>query len=267
MHLQYLVLLIANRFVFQICRQSLSWNFCQKRLYLVASGLALLCIITNAKGRSQILVTLQANDFTTKTKILTSPYCTLQCGSNIVWFDSTWCRYIGWSVVAQLKKRFIVSKCLKEDCQEVVWKKATPFNTSHNRLVLLWFCKQDQSVVLQSCRNFTVTFLGELCPHSLCAHEPKFWRSYITYYFREPQQAVLELCQLWLENVQAYIIFSLKDLRDLFRLEASELDSSVTQKQLHDLHAHQRQSSSLLTSHLKDLEQLPGFIGIFKHSV
>lgn len=77
----------------------------------------------------------------------------------------------------------------------------------------------------------------------------------------------LELCQFWLENVQAYIIFSLKDLKALFRLEASELDSSVTQKQLHDLHAHQRQSSSLLTSHLKDLEHLPGSVGTFKHSI
>ena len=52
-----------------------------------------------------------------------------------------------------------------------------------------------------------------------------------------------------------------QDLRDLFRLEPSELDRCVTQAQLHAQHAHQRSESNELAAHLRFLETLPGFLG------
>ena len=53
----------------------------------------------------------------------------------------------------------------------------------------------------------------------------------------------------------------MQDLRDLFRVEPEELRSSITQKQLHELHGGQRKSSAALEQVLSDLQSLPGFAG------
>lgn len=52
-----------------------------------------------------------------------------------------------------------------------------------------------------------------------------------------------------------------QDLRDLFRVVPEELKRSVTQAQLHALHAHQRTASPALTHHMAFMESLPAYAG------
>lgn len=52
-----------------------------------------------------------------------------------------------------------------------------------------------------------------------------------------------------------------QDLRDLFRMEPEELLESTTQKQLHELHAAERNVTSELAEHLQLLQTLPCYAG------
>jgi hypothetical protein len=52
-----------------------------------------------------------------------------------------------------------------------------------------------------------------------------------------------------------------QDLRDLFRLEASECESSRTQRELHGMHAHQRRETPALREHLQFLRTLDCYAG------
>ena len=56
--------------------------------------------------------------------------------------------------------------------------------------------------------------------------------------------------------------FALSDLRDLFSVTPEGLNSSQTQRQLHDLHADQRQHGPGLTRHLEWLQSVEGFAGV-----
>ncbi len=57
------------------------------------------------------------------------------------------------------------------------------------------------------------------------------------------------------------LLAGLQDLRDLFRIEPEELLSSTTQKQLHDLHATERNVTTQLAEHLELLQTLPCYAG------
>jgi hypothetical protein len=52
-----------------------------------------------------------------------------------------------------------------------------------------------------------------------------------------------------------------QELRDLFRVEAAELEASATRAQLQRQHAHQRRHSPELCAHLRLLEALPEYAG------
>ena len=52
-----------------------------------------------------------------------------------------------------------------------------------------------------------------------------------------------------------------QDLRDLFRVVPSELESSETQHTLHQLHSHQRKATPYVQDHLRFLETLPRYAG------
>ena len=53
----------------------------------------------------------------------------------------------------------------------------------------------------------------------------------------------------------------MQDLRDLFRVTAAELESSETQRTLHQLHSQQRKASASLNAHLQFLRTLPRYAG------
>ncbi|KAG1675299.1 hypothetical protein FOA52_015973 [Chlamydomonas sp. UWO 241] len=61
--------------------------------------------------------------------------------------------------------------------------------------------------------------------------------------------------------------FALSDLRDLFTVKEESLLSSDTQRQLHTLHAAQRQQSEELGKHLAWLRNLDGFAGVSDHDL
>lgn len=69
------------------------------------------------------------------------------------------------------------------------------------------------------------------------------------------------------EDGEQFRYFSAAELRDMFRLDPMEAVESATQKQLHALHAHQRQSTPELEAHLKFLQTLDGFAGVSDHDL
>ena len=69
------------------------------------------------------------------------------------------------------------------------------------------------------------------------------------------------------EDGEQFRYFSAAELRDMFRLDPTEAVESATQRQLHALHAHQRQSTPELETHLKFLETLEGFAGVSDHDL
>lgn len=66
----------------------------------------------------------------------------------------------------------------------------------------------------------------------------------------------------WVIQASQILYAWVQDLRDLFRVVASELDSSETQRTLHQLHAHQRIQSDPLNQHLHFLQTLPRYAGL-----
>lgn len=58
--------------------------------------------------------------------------------------------------------------------------------------------------------------------------------------------------------------FNQQDMRDLFRLDPAEAESSVTARQLNEEHAGQRQAGPALAEHLEFLAVLEGFRGVFR---
>ncbi len=51
------------------------------------------------------------------------------------------------------------------------------------------------------------------------------------------------------------------ELRDLFTVSKNDLASSQTQRQLSELHAHQREATDELKAHLLWLQSIDGFAG------
>ncbi|GAX75462.1 hypothetical protein CEUSTIGMA_g2905.t1 [Chlamydomonas eustigma] len=61
--------------------------------------------------------------------------------------------------------------------------------------------------------------------------------------------------------------FAMQELRDLFTVTPEGLASSETKRQLHELHADQRQHSASLSAHMKWLNSVEGFSGVSDHDL
>lgn len=75
------------------------------------------------------------------------------------------------------------------------------------------------------------------------------------------------LSRTGMQDGEQFRYFSAAELRDMFRLDPVEAVESSTQKQLHALHAKQRQSTPELENHLQFLTSLEGFSGISDHDL
>jgi hypothetical protein len=75
------------------------------------------------------------------------------------------------------------------------------------------------------------------------------------------------LSRTGMQDGEQFRYFSAAELRDMFRLDPIEAVESSTQKQLHALHAQQRQSTPELENHLQFLTSLEGFSGISDHDL
>ena len=75
------------------------------------------------------------------------------------------------------------------------------------------------------------------------------------------------LSRTGMQEGEQFRYFSAAELRDMFRLDPSEAQHSATQRQLHDLHARQRESTPEVDAHLKFLETLEGFAGVSDHDL
>jgi SNF2 family DNA or RNA helicase len=75
------------------------------------------------------------------------------------------------------------------------------------------------------------------------------------------------LSRTGMQDGEQFRYFSAAELRDMFRLDPVEAVESSTQKQLHALHAKQRQSTPELDDHLNFLTTLEGFSGISDHDL
>lgn len=55
--------------------------------------------------------------------------------------------------------------------------------------------------------------------------------------------------------------FATHELRDLFTVDDRELVESQTQRQLHELHSHERRTDESLEGHLRSLRSISNFAG------
>lgn len=69
------------------------------------------------------------------------------------------------------------------------------------------------------------------------------------------------------EDGEQFRYFSLADLKDLFRLDATEAMHSSTQKQLESLHSHERILSEKAESEIRFLDTIPTFVGLSDHDL
>ncbi|KAK9863261.1 hypothetical protein WJX84_010399 [Apatococcus fuscideae] len=69
------------------------------------------------------------------------------------------------------------------------------------------------------------------------------------------------------DEADPFRYFSHQELRQLFSVDDAGLTKSVTQQQLHDLHAAQRDASAKVLDHLDGLATLTGFAGISDHDL
>lgn len=69
------------------------------------------------------------------------------------------------------------------------------------------------------------------------------------------------------EDGEQFRYFSLADLKDLFRLDATEAMHSSTQKQLESLHSHERILSEMAESETRFLDSIPTFVGLSDHDL
>ncbi|KAL4427704.1 hypothetical protein ABPG75_001793 [Micractinium tetrahymenae] len=75
------------------------------------------------------------------------------------------------------------------------------------------------------------------------------------------------LSRTGMEEGEQFRYFAQQDLRDLFRLELSECESSRTQRELHAMHAHQRRETPELRRHLDYLATLDCYAGVSDHDL
>ncbi|KAI3429485.1 hypothetical protein D9Q98_005576 [Chlorella vulgaris] len=75
------------------------------------------------------------------------------------------------------------------------------------------------------------------------------------------------LSRTGMEEGEQLRYFAAQDLRDLFRLDPSECEASLTQRELHDMHAAQRRETPELTRHLAFLRTLGCYAGVSDHDL